>query len=101
MNLITCETSGQIQQFEKMSQGHQLSCVRCGSMIQREQPDSRTYTAALALAALFLYIPANQYPIMVMDYLGRHTENTVYLRFFPSIWHAAKTYSRGENHRHR
>ena len=78
MNLIACEICGQLQQFEKVPIRHQLNCIRCGSMIQREQPDSRTYTAALALAALFLYIPANIYPIMVMDYLGRHTENTVW-----------------------
>jgi paraquat-inducible protein A len=78
MNLIACETCGQVHQCEKVPPGHQLNCVRCGSMMRREQPNSRTYTAALALAALFLYIPANLYPIMVMDYLGRHTENTVW-----------------------
>jgi paraquat-inducible protein A len=78
MNLIASETCGQVQQCEKVPPGHQFNYVRCGSKIRREQPDSRTYTAALALAALFLYIPANLYPIMVMDYLGRHTENTVW-----------------------
>jgi paraquat-inducible protein A len=32
----------------------------------------------LALAALCLYVPANIYPIIVMEYMGRHTENTVW-----------------------
>ena len=35
-------------------------------------------TAACALAALFLYVPANIYPVMAMHYLGRETENTVW-----------------------
>jgi paraquat-inducible protein A len=78
MNLIACETCGQVQQSRKVPPRHQLNCVRCDSVIQREQPDSRTYVAALTMAALFLYVPANIYPIMVMDYLGRHTENTVW-----------------------
>jgi paraquat-inducible protein A len=78
VNLIACEICGQIQQFGDVPPGHQLNCVRCDSTILQEQPNSRTYTAALALAALFLYIPANIYPIMVMEYLGRHTENTVW-----------------------
>jgi paraquat-inducible protein A len=78
MNLIACETCGQVQQFENVPPRHQLNCVRCDSVIQREQPNSRAYTAALTLAVLFLYIPANIYPIMVMEYLGRHTENTVW-----------------------
>jgi paraquat-inducible protein A len=30
------------------------------------------------VAALFLYLPANIYPVMMMEYLGRHTENTVW-----------------------
>jgi paraquat-inducible protein A len=35
-------------------------------------------TAAFSLAALFLYVPANIYPILTMEYLGRRTENTVW-----------------------
>jgi paraquat-inducible protein A len=78
VNLIACEICGQVQQFENVPPRHQLNCVRCDSVIQGEQANSRAYTTALTLAALFLYIPANIYPIMVMEYLGRHTENTVW-----------------------
>jgi paraquat-inducible protein A len=78
MNLVACKTCGQVQQFENVPTRHQLNCVRCDSFIQHAEPNSRTFTAALTLAALFLYIPANIYPIMVMEYLGRHTENTVW-----------------------
>ena len=47
-------------------------------MLERFRPESRTWTAAFSLAALCLYVPANIYPIMTMEYLGRHTENTVW-----------------------
>jgi paraquat-inducible protein A len=78
MNLIACDICDQVQQFENVPPRHQLNCVRCDSVIQREQANSRAYTTALTLAALFLYIQANIYPIMVMECLGRHTENTVW-----------------------
>jgi paraquat-inducible protein A len=35
-------------------------------------------TAALALAALILYVPANVYPILGMNYYGAYTESTVW-----------------------
>ena len=44
----------------------------------RNRSYSRALTAALSLAALFLYVPANIYPVMSMHYLGRETENTVW-----------------------
>jgi paraquat-inducible protein A len=78
VNLIACEICGQVQQFENVPPRHRLNCIRCDSVIQRELANSRAYTTALTLAALFLYIPANMYPIMVMEYLGRQTENTVW-----------------------
>lgn len=35
-------------------------------------------TFALALAALFLYIPANMLPIVTVDYWGKHQETTIF-----------------------
>src|ERR1700722_3939650 len=78
MNVIACETCGLIQQIETVPLRHRAECARCDSVLQRHHPNSRARTAALALAALCLYVPANIYPIMVMEYMGRHTENTVW-----------------------
>ncbi|HEY1718485.1 MAG TPA: paraquat-inducible protein A [Verrucomicrobiae bacterium] len=78
MNVVACETCGLVQQFENASPRHRVHCARCDSLLQRHRPNSRARTAALALAALCLYVPANIYPIMVMEYMGRHTENTVW-----------------------
>src|ERR1700744_5939819 len=76
--LIACETCGLVQELGNVPSRHKAFCARCGSGLSRPDGHGRTRTAAFALAALFLYVPANIYPIMVMEYMGRHTENTVW-----------------------
>lgn len=76
--LISCKTCGLIQQLDHLPRGHQAECARCGEIILRYQPLSSALTAAFSLAALFLYVPANNYPVLSMHYLGRQTENTVW-----------------------
>jgi paraquat-inducible protein A len=78
MNVIACETCGLVQQLDTVPPNQRGHCARCDSVVQRHRLHSRARTAAFALAALFLYVPANIYPIMVMEYMGRHTENTVW-----------------------
>jgi paraquat-inducible protein A len=76
--VIACKTCSQLQQLDLIPPGSQAECVRCGEVLSKVTPASRNRTAAFALAALFLYVPANIYPIMIMDYMGRHSENTVW-----------------------
>jgi len=77
-DVIVCKTCAQLQRMDAVPPGMQAECVRCGAVLSRERPASRSWTAAFALAALFLYVPANIYPIMIMEYMGRHSENTVW-----------------------
>jgi paraquat-inducible protein A len=76
--LISCKTCGQVQRFSAPPNGFRVECGRCGDVLMRKRSYPRASTAAFALAALFLYVPANIYPVMVMQYLGRETENTVW-----------------------
>lgn len=76
--LMGCKTCGQVQHVPDPPKGYRVECVRCGEVLLRERSYPRARTAAFALAALFLYIPANIYPVMIMQYLGRETENTVW-----------------------
>jgi paraquat-inducible protein A len=76
--LISCDKCGLINQVEALSVDERAVCARCGEIVQRYNPDSRSRTAAFALAALCFYLPANLYPVLRMEYLARYSENTVW-----------------------
>jgi len=52
-------------------------CIRCGSRISARSHRSLHRTAAFALAALLLYIPANIFPILRLTLYGHTSDNTV------------------------
>ncbi len=52
-------------------------CHRCGSRLHERIPDSLQRTMALLIAAAVLYVPANVFPIMTTDQLGRTEESTI------------------------
>jgi paraquat-inducible protein A len=75
---IVCETCGLMQQVEKLEPAAWAECCRCTSIISSRKINSLGRTAAFSLAALILYIPANIYPILRMNYYGAYSENTVW-----------------------
>jgi paraquat-inducible protein A len=76
--ITVCNICELEQRVKELGPGQNAKCARCGSILRQNHSDSRTYTAALTLAALFLYVPANIYPILRMEYLGQYSENTVW-----------------------
>ena len=77
--LIACDTCGLTQQVEPLAPGMAAECIRCGSFVAaRRSAHSLHITAALALAALILYVPANIYPMLKMYMYGAYSENTVW-----------------------
>jgi len=77
--LLGCKTCGLVQMVDDKMEHSALECPRCGEVLGKPlHTNARARTAALSLAALFLYVPANIYPIITMQYLGRETENTVW-----------------------
>ena len=78
--LIVCGTCGQAQEarLDALRPGHALECCRCGGLLAEEKRSSLSVTTALALAALVLYVPANLYPILRMNWYGAYTENTIW-----------------------
>src|SRR5262245_54860122 len=77
-NIAVCETCGLVQQVEKLEPGARAECCRCTSIIGSRRINSLGRTAAFSLAALILYIPANIYPILRMNYYGAYSESTVW-----------------------
>ena len=75
---ISCNTCGLVQHTQELEPGTVAECSRCGSIISEYKASSLGRTAALSLAALVLYVPANVYPILRMNYHGAHSESTVW-----------------------
>jgi paraquat-inducible protein A len=75
---IACNTCGLVQRMEGLRPGMAAECRRCGSILGDHKAESLGRTAALSLAALILYVPANIYPILRMDHYGAYSESTVW-----------------------
>lgn len=76
--MLGCRVCGLVQWAPTEWNRQGAKCRRCGTRFDPCVAGSRLRTLALALAALALYAPANIYPVMSMDLMGRHTENTVW-----------------------
>ena len=77
--LVACAGCNLVQRVQALAKGRtQARCARCGVKLPTRKPNSLARTAALSLAALLLYVPANAYPIMRMTYMGRASENTIW-----------------------
>jgi paraquat-inducible protein A len=76
--LIACHTCGLVQRLPGLAPGTVAECARCGTTLRGHRRYSLARTAALSLAALVFYAPANLYPVLRMDLYGRHSENTVW-----------------------
>lgn len=76
--VLSCETCGLAQRVDELQPGQLAECIRCGSAIAARSAGGVDVTAALALSALVLYIPANIYPILKMQIYGAYSENTVW-----------------------
>jgi paraquat-inducible protein A len=78
-SVVCCDTCGLVQTVPPLAPRTAAECLRCGTFIgQRRSSYSLEVTAALSLAALILYVPANIYPIMKMYLYGGYTESTVW-----------------------
>ena len=76
--LLGCPTCGLVQAVGPLGPHSRADCIRCGSPVSERRASSVIPTVALSLAALVLYVPANLYPILLMDRYGLHTETTVW-----------------------
>lgn len=76
--IIVCKTCGLVQRIEELQSDTAAKCCRCGWIIGTPKVNSLGRTAAFSLAALVLYVPANVYPILRMNYYGVYSESTVW-----------------------
>lgn len=76
--ILSCDTCGLAQRVEPLAPGTTAECIRCGFTIATRPRSGVEATAALTLAALVLYIPANIYPLLAFNLYGMYSENTVW-----------------------
>jgi paraquat-inducible protein A len=76
--IVACSTCGLVQRAAALAPGSVAECRRCGTVVGAHKGGSLGCTAALTLAALILYLPANVYPILRMSYYGVYSESTVW-----------------------
>jgi paraquat-inducible protein A len=77
-NLIACPVCGLVQRKKRPQARSIAICGRCGTPLREHKGHSLDRTLALSLAALILYVPANLYPILRMEWYGAYSENTVW-----------------------
>ncbi len=77
-DVTCCHVCGLTQRVDALGEGLRAECVRCGATVGEGPKGSLQLTAALAVAALILYVPANVYPIMRMHFHGAYSESTVW-----------------------
>jgi paraquat-inducible protein A len=76
--ILACDTCGLTQRLDELQPGMTAECLRCGSSIISRPAGGAQTTAALTIAALVLYVPANVYPILQMNLYGAYSENTIW-----------------------
>ncbi len=76
--IITCDMCGLTQRVDELEPTFMAECCRCSSILVKRKINSLARTAAFSLAALVLYVPANIYPILRMNYYGAYSESTVW-----------------------
>ena len=78
--VLCCHTCGLAQKVVLPHGGARsvAVCPRCGSVVSEHKVSSVIPTAALSLAALVLYAPANLYPILHMERYGLVSDTTVW-----------------------
>src|SRR5438067_10535827 len=77
-SVLACDTCGLPQRVDDLEPGTTAECIRCGSPSMSRPWTGVQTTAALTIAALVLYVPANIYPILRMNLYGTYSENTIW-----------------------
>lgn len=78
MSLVNCHECGRLNPAEPAKRGRHPSCPRCGAALHARKPNSINRTWALVITALILYIPANLYPVMTVQMMGKGDPHTIF-----------------------
>lgn len=76
--LVACHECDWLMHKRPVACGERAQCPHCGFELYSHRPRVLRRCLALTLAALLLFIPANFLPLMTLNLLGQHTQDTVW-----------------------
>jgi paraquat-inducible protein A len=76
-SLLRCHGCAKLSRAGQVPAGHEARCSRCGTGLHLRKPNSLARTWAFVIAAVIFYIPANLYPIMTVERLGKAESDTI------------------------
>ncbi len=76
-HLIGCHTCQLVCRVENTENHREMTCPRCGSALHRRKPNSLSRASALLITAALLYLPANIFPVMTFQALGKGEPSTI------------------------
>ncbi len=74
--LLSCEDCALLSRVPAAPTGR-LRCPRCRAPLHRRKPNSLNRSWALLIAAAILYIPANVFPVLSIEILGKTEADTI------------------------
>ena len=75
---VACHECDLLQRETPLPPGGTARCVRCGSVLYRDQPDGLDRTLAYTLGAAALFVVANSFPIVGLDAQGIRSSTTLW-----------------------
>jgi paraquat-inducible protein A len=77
LSLVACPDCDLLQRLPSLPRGAKARCRRCRRELERRPGTPRDLALALAVAAVFVYIVANVFPLMNLSVVGRAAETTI------------------------
>lgn len=76
-DLISCPDCDLLLRLPPVRGRADVHCTRCDGLLYASYPQTINHTLALAITALILFILANSFPFLAMNYHGIRTEATL------------------------
>jgi len=75
--LVQCHACGLLQRNPPLSAGGAVRCGRCDTLLHRHVPNSLNRALALTIAGIILFVVANSFPFLSIQFRGQITETTL------------------------
>lgn len=77
LSILSCRICNSLFYEKDFPNPENANCLVCGLQLHQRKPNSISRTWAFVLSALICYIPANIYPVMVIDSFGNAEPHTI------------------------